>query len=240
MALLAVGINAFSKQSNIQKKEVKRLVEVLNHALSDEFAHINSQISSDAAFDEVKQIIKQNLESIKVPFAFVNAVKHELTFEQRTFVIDILQNLKALSATTTHDLMLMAEVRSEALNKALEKYGSDLMQKNLHDCSGQERIAYVKKLHKIDLHDESFNLLKNFMCQCAYLEDLCLIGNGEDENDYIQNTLCIVPDTIAFLFVTFNDRYFVPGWKKKFKKCGDIFAIVHMVSSSLLDAIDQK
>ena len=248
MALLAIGIDTIAKQPKTHKKDVVTIVRVLNKALEAEFAYINEQVYSDTDLVEIDQIIKQRLEIIKS--AFAHAVKHDLTSDQRTFVINLLQSLKAISATTTNDLMLMAEVRlvegrSEAMDEASEKYCPQLMQKKPEDCTVQERIAWLKEWQKIDLHDESFNLLKNFMCQCAYLDKdvnfIVTIDSEEDEvSGFIQKSFILVGQAIVFPFVVFNDLYFVNGWQEKFKQSGDIFAILNIVSSALLDAIDQK
>jgi hypothetical protein len=217
------------------QQDVVTILQRLGNAISDELSRAPE---NDVA--QVKQFVERELPAIKTKVAY--AAKHDLTKTQRATLLHVLQNCKKLAAYTTDDLMKMAEVCStakgrEALNKAFEVHFS----KKLVDKVSKEDI---EKIEKADLGNPSFNLLKNYMCAIGYMNDeseaLALADLAGYCNEVRLQQICIEAGTkFAVPFVVFNDQYFFPGWQDAFKEVGQYFAIMHVICSQLIEAIEQ-
>lgn len=235
--------------SDAHGQDVATVVKVLDKALEVELSRIVQQMPKDISSYEdvalVDKLIKQDFKTITTKVAY--AVKHDLTQEQRAIVINLLRNLKEVSAFTADDLILMAEDfltygRSEALQRAVEYYCPEL--KRMQDVSVAEKIAVFKAFEKIDLHDSSFNALKSFMCKAGYLEEdlplMTMHGIDDAQSTPLRRCFDGVAHAIAYPCVALNDSYFTPGWQYQFRLVGDVFAIMNPLCSQLLEAIEQQ
>jgi hypothetical protein len=235
-------------------ENILTIVKVLDKALEVEFGHIAEQMPKDTDLDHVNlvqldRLIKQELEAIKTKVAY--AVQHNLTQEQRALVINLLRNLKDLSMVTTDDLLLMAERCltdgvDSALAVAVKKHCPKELIEKLENHRGlgfTSVLKEVQEFEKVDLGDASFNVLKNFMCKCCYVEDVCWMATVDiydNQRISLQQCFYYMGRRIAAPFVMFNDFCFFPGWQDELKKTGDLFVIINIVCSQLLEAIDQQ
>ncbi len=193
-------------------KEIGKAVAVeLNHILY----HItpNEDYFFPIDLDQVEKLINQELPAIKTKIAHVTT--HDLTKEQRALVINLLENCKALSATTVDDLMLMAQ------------------------------ILMSFKTGPSDYTEASFNnaFKKIMVWNYVYIDNISLMVEAEvDLNDDKQALLvqqcCIhILSKIVMPFHVFNNFDFLPGWEREFEKVGKVFLIMNTICSELLEAI---
>lgn len=226
VGLTGAGITMQAQEPNPQKQDIEVIINTLDRALGAEFACMSKKVAKSTSF--------------KTKFAYV--VKHELTQAQADWLINYVRNLNTLTAITLDDLMFIAETlstyeRREAMNRATATYCPELMQRieltRCQDVSDEERIALTKELEQVDLHDAGFNAVKKFMCQCAYVE-----GIQASKKSKLYTCIKRINRAIAFPFVLFNDFYFFAlGWEKQLKKSAIRFAIIHTVTSHMLEAL---
>ncbi len=234
-------------------QDVISILKVIGKAVESELAFIDiDDDQDDVDLIQVGQSLQQKLPIIVTKVS--NAVKHDLTKNQQAIVIDLLHNLQTLSAFTINDLMEMEErcstyAKREADNKAFEKYVPKKLKEKFDDCRSrngvqEEYILLTKELEKVDFHNESFNLLTKFMCQCCYIIDIDLMTKvdlGDDKLALPLQKCCrYLAEAIAFPFAVFNDFYFFPGWEKEFEKTGNMFLMVNSLSSALLKSIENQ
>lgn len=240
-------------------ENLTHIVRVFDTALKPELTRIiaseNAQ-DQEVDFAHLAQAIQQKTSTIKSTFAQV--FKHQLTPEQQTLVVDLLQGLKDLSVTTTQDLILMAEgcctyeLRA-ADNKAMEQYCPTELKEALSSVKGnleeniirnrKETFKVFKKLEAVDLHNKAFNALNRFMCKFVYVTDVYILARLNDidaQDSLLKGIINHIASILAFPFVVFNDFYFVPDWQNEFKKVGAAFGIMHELCSQLLETIEQK
>ncbi len=237
-----------SMMSDDHKQDISSIVKVIGKALESELTFINVDDDKDDAFNQdvdyliqAGQFLQQKLPVIVTKVS--NAVKHDLTKNQQAIVIDLLHNLQTLSAFIRDNFMVMAEGYSVyEENKALEKHAPELVKKiedsRSKDLTQEEYILLTKELEEVDLHNESFNLWKRFMCQCCYVIDIGFMANidlGDDKSALPLQKCCMhLAQVIALVF---ND---VPGWEKEFEKTANIFLMVNSLSSALLQSIENQ
>jgi len=230
-------------------QNIKTILKEVGNAVAVELGSISKQIpnkdNGDIDLDQVERLIKQELPVIKTKIAHV--VTHDLTKEQGSLVINLLENCKVLSETTVNDLMLMAQAsstyeRREASKRAVEKYCPKKLKTQLdQNTSVEVKDQLYKELESVDLRDVSFNTLKNFMCKYCYVEDIHWMAVVDLDNDkealLVQRCCIYIVEKIAYPFVVFNDFYFFPGWEHEFKKVGKVFLIMNTICGELLEAI---
>ncbi|MBI2774421.1 hypothetical protein HYX58_00215 [Candidatus Dependentiae bacterium] len=229
---------ALSEADNESNQDLIVIFNVLGKAVEAEINQIDSQITKENRdFASINRIIKQKLPTIKTKS--VHAFQHDLTQNQRTKLVNILQDLRDLSVTTADDLMIMAKVSTEdreAMNESLKKrYPNGI---GSYFSQGQAGIRKFEK--EVDLGNPSFNMITRFMCKCGYLDELSELRRIEIENAAWQRCYEYAMNAIALPFVAFNDLYFFPGWQQEFQKSGNTFAIMNTVCTALLEAVDQK
>lgn len=246
--IIGFCMSIFAQNPDQPKINLITIVNLLDKALEVELSRIDKKISGNMDLAQVNTLIIQELKAIKSKFA--HTVKHEFTQEQHALTVQLLTDLQALSATTANDLMLMAQAcsnpeRLEKNNKAFgaycaAHYGTSF---DHRDMSNSERIAWFRENESIDLGDTSFNMLFKFMCQCGYVSGLHYLIRGSsspDTQNLLEKYLYYVGEAIGTSFVVLNDGYFYPGWQEQFKKNGQIFACVNLISTQLLEVIAQQ
>ena len=244
--------------SDDRKQDIISIVKVIGKTVESELTSINFDdnadkenraVSIDIDLAKAEQFLQQKLPVITAKVS--NAVKHNLTENQQTIVIDLLHNLKSLSSFTKDDFVKMTKVgeHMENFNKYIpeelnEKLGE--LTKKMDDrtrvCSleeFEEFILIMKEFEKVDLHNESFNLLKRFICQCCYVHDIELMADidlGGDKSALPLQKCCrYLADAILIVL-----SYDFSVWKEDFEKIANIFLMANSLSSALLKSIENQ
>jgi len=104
--------------SDDRKQDIFSIVKVIGKAVESELASINFGDNIDKENGEVnidlakaEQFLQQKLPVIVTKVS--NVVKHGLTKNQQTIVIDLLHNLQSLSSFTKDELVKMAKIDGE-------------------------------------------------------------------------------------------------------------------------------
>ncbi len=254
--------------SDDRKQDIFSILKVIGKAVESELAFINVDVNQDEIglinIDQVQaeQFFQQKLPVIVTKVS--NAVKHTLTKNQQTIVINLLHNLQSLSSFTKDDFVKMTKVDWEHMEDDNKYIPEELNEKfkelakkmdNRHkmgnryiDFSLEEFILMRKELGKIDFHDESFNLLIRFMNLIIYVWDLGLMAKidlGSDKAALPLQKCCEYLGRVIRCVVKAD--CFSPGcqcmrysWEKAFEKIANIFCVVNRLSSALLKSIENQ
>jgi hypothetical protein len=248
ISVLATVANIEAMELSEHDKNLQIALQTISKAAESELTQIKAMFSDEEwnqhhPFSRVEVILKRN-EGVKEQFAtampkIVYAINHDLSKEQRDIVVNLLYNLKALSAcSTTNDLMLAANVcltydgRAQ-FNKACDAYFQN-------EQKSANSAARVKQLDKADLKNVEFNALKNYMCKASALEGFSRVRHFKFDDitgTFMQQYLESIGAIIALPFVVFNDFYFFSGWELAFKQCAEVFTSVNQACDQLLMAI---
>ena len=121
--------------SDDRKQDIGSIVKVIGKAVESELAFINVDANADKEkkgficnavnivdidLAKVEQFLQQKLPVIVARVS--NAVKHDLTKNQQTIVIDLLHNLESLSSFTKDDFVKMTKVDWEHLKHMQDEY----------------------------------------------------------------------------------------------------------------------
>lgn len=171
----------------------------------------------------------------------------ELTTNQQEIALRLLTALNRLAQTTTQDLMEMTTVHDNAeqfnrYNAAFEQYYRNHCG-NVDDCKhlNPRQVAVVlDKIMCMETGNKRYDTVIRFMCNCAYVNDLCELMHYEQERTATVLQLCFAPviEAIGSTFVLFNDNYYYQGWQEQFVRNGAIFAHMHSVTQPLLTALN--
>jgi len=234
---------------------LERSVVLLDKALEVESSEIAEQLkqevflSDKAKLVRIGELVKSKMDIIVTKAA--QAIKNDMTVEEREVVVEFLRNLKAASAITSNDLSAMLEGISnyfadndgfsKVLEKAAKKYCSeDLLKRmvNYRELSAKELIASFREIEQVNLHDVTLNTAKNFICTNSILSiDFNLISSF-DSSLFLQQWFCFAGTSIGIATQGFSDGYFQFVWVEEVKKTGIIFSIMNPVCTQLLETLE--
>ncbi len=257
--VFVICLPMYSVEDRFDEKHTKNTtttLKIVGKAISVELDRITQQIKNkdidnkDINLEFVEELIKEEFSSIKTKIAHV--VTHDLTKEQYDFVINILERCVSLFDTTVDDLKLMAQAilphkGCKTFKEAFEKYCPKALTDNIHNQSNtfRMRVQLFKKLAKVDLRDIAFNNIKNFICKCGCLEDMCLMATvdlNDDKQALIVQWCCnYIVMVMAVPFAVFSG-FTSPcsvccDLKYEFERVGKIFLIMNTICGELLEAI---
>jgi len=139
------GIVASDYDTEQHNQDLVLAIKALGKAFEPELVRINNELSveTDTDFVLINQLIAREMPTIKATFS--HCFKHDLSENQRVLLMQLLTDLKALTATTTADLFLMAQTRLnpecvERCNKIFEKYVPEPTKMSLAN-----KIAWFRK-----------------------------------------------------------------------------------------------
>jgi len=243
--------------SDDHKQNIISILKIIGNAIKDELSFINNTsltndddnewvFNDQVNWIEVGKIIQQKLPVITRKVS--NAVKYDLTPDQRVIVIDFLRSIKPVFSFTPADIFKMGEEKES--EDALERCAPGLAEKleNLDTLTLEEKILLVKKLKEIDTLSESFKLSTEFYCFASHIDSLDIITDvvkgvdlGDDKPALRLRKCCIcLVMSLAILFTCHNGDCFGPEeiWITLFTDTiPNLFTVVNLLSNSLLESI---
>ena len=254
MSLIVVlGIGCFSLSAQAADKHIQNMAyifKVLGQSLEAELGRIEASLanSQEIDFAVLQEAVAKELPAMKSKFT--DAVKRELTQEQRDVLVNALRKWKDMSAFTSDELLVIGQTALKNMALFDREFKKHFPKPPMVD---KDMISFIDELKKADFGSSEFNLLNRFMCDCGYInfdktlkplndpdDNRLLLDelSGDKQALFIHRACEQMVGSAAILFVFVNDSYFFPNWQQKFENSGKIFAIVHNVCTQLLAAIE--